>query len=72
MNLKSRAPTASVGKFEFQLEPAETADADYVNHHRGSHGLAFEHLSPITATPWISINIPGTAKFDTVIRALPG
>ena len=27
---------------------------------------------PITATPWISISIPGRAKFDTVISALAG
>src|SRR5258708_2485614 len=63
----------SVGKFQFKLKAAEPTDADHVNHHHlGEHGLAFEHRSPITATPWTSINIPGTAKFDTVIRALPG
>ena len=28
--------------------------------------------SPITATPWISISMPGRAKFVTVISALPG
>ena len=38
----------------------------------GEHGLAFVQSSPITATPWISISEPGTAKFDTVIKALPG
>jgi hypothetical protein len=27
---------------------------------------------PITATPWISISIPGRAKFETVIKALAG
>ena len=41
-------------------------------HYRAEHGFAFEHLSPITAMPWISISMPGTAKFDTVMSALPG
>jgi hypothetical protein len=35
-------------------------------------GLSFEQASPITPTAWISISIPGLAKFVTVIRALPG
>ena len=40
--------------------------------HCGRHEFSFEQRSPITATPWISISMPGTAKFDTVISALPG
>jgi hypothetical protein len=40
--------------------------------HCGTHELSFEQRSPITATPWTSISMPGTAKFDTVISALPG
>ena len=43
---------SSVGKFQFKLEATEATNADYVNHHHlGEHGLAFEHLSPITTTP---------------------
>jgi hypothetical protein len=36
------------------------------------HGLSLEQVSPITPTAWISISIPGLAKFVTVISALPG
>jgi hypothetical protein len=36
------------------------------------HGLSFEQLSPMTPIAWISISIPGRAKFVTVISALPG
>src|SRR5262249_44545156 len=36
------------------------------------HGLAAEHSSPMTAMPWISISMPGRAKLETVISALPG
>ena len=35
-------------------------------------GLSFEQVSPITPTAWISISIPGRAKFVTVMSALPG
>lgn len=30
------------------------------------------HVSPITAMPWISISMPGRAKFVTVMSALAG
>jgi hypothetical protein len=40
--------------------------------YRGEHGFAAEQSSPITAMPWISISMPGRAKFDTVISALAG
>jgi len=36
------------------------------------HGFAAEQSSPITAMPWISISMPGRAKFETVMSALPG
>ena len=36
------------------------------------HGWSLEHESPITPTAWISISIPGRAKFVTVMSALPG
>lgn len=35
-------------------------------------GLSLEHESPITPIAWISISIPGRAKFVTVMSALPG
>ena len=35
-------------------------------------GLASEHSSPITATPWISISMPGRAKLEMVSSALAG
>ena len=42
----------SIGKLQFKREATESTNADYFNHHHlGEHGLEFEHLSPITATP---------------------
>jgi hypothetical protein len=35
-------------------------------------GFSFEQLSPMTPIAWISISIPGRAKFVTVMSALPG
>src|SRR5262249_46125315 len=43
-----------------------------VSPHFAEHGLAAEHSSPMTAMPWISISMPGRAKLETVISALPG
>jgi hypothetical protein len=38
-----------------------------VSAYRGRQGVAFEHLSPMTATAWISMSEPGTTRFVIVI-----
>ena len=59
-------PTRYAAKTPFYLLGATLAFAS------AEQGFALEQASPITPTAWISISIPGRAKFVTVMSALPG